>query len=314
VIIERRKFLTLGWNIPYPFNRSDFDICTKVIEKLIEKPGKALSWDALRFLVSDIHYGGRVTDDWDQRLMRVYTEQYFCPELLTTQNYQLSVNTAYFIPDPTTAAEYLQFVMRMPASDPPDAFGQHPNADISSLIQESNALLATTLSLQPATYAGGSASREEVVLQMAKDMVLNLPIAITLPHFGGASLTDPLAVVLYQEIARYNKLVALVRNSIEQLILGIQGLVMMSRELDIVFSCLFDGTVPDMWKHVYPSLMPLNTWVKDLSKRVNFFRKWLEKGEPNCFWLGRFTYPTSFLTAVLQRSARLKKMSIDQLE
>jgi dynein heavy chain len=60
--------------------------------------------------------------------------------------------------------------------------------------------------------------------------------------------------------------------------------------------------------------MPLNLWTKDLSKRVNFFRKWLEKGEPSCFWLGRFTYPTSFLTAVLQRSARLKRISIDQLE
>jgi dynein heavy chain len=314
VIIERRKFLTLGWNIPYPFNRSDFDICTRVIEKLIEKPSKAISWEALRFLVSDIHYGGRVTDEWDQRLMQVYAEQYFCPELLTTQNYQLSVNTAYFVPDPTTAADYLQFVNRMPANDPPDAFGQHPNADLSSLIQESGALLSTILSLHPATGSGTGASREEVVLQIAKDMVLNLPLPITLPHFGGASLNDPLQVVLHQEIARYNKLVALVRNSIDQLILGIQGLVVMSRELDIVFQCLFDGTVPAMWKYAYPSLMPLNVWTKDLSKRVAFFRKWLEKGEPHCFWLGRFTYPTSFLTAILQRSARAKKISIDQLE
>jgi hypothetical protein len=76
--------------------------------------------------------------------------------------------------------------------------------------------------------------------------------------------------VLYQEIARDNKLV---RNSIEKFILTIQGLIVMSRELAIVFSCLFDGTVPDMWKHSYASLMPLNAWVKDLSKRVNFFRK-----------------------------------------
>jgi dynein heavy chain len=185
VIIERRKFLSLGWNIPYPFNRSDFDICTKVIEKLIEKPGKALSWEALRFVISDIHYGGRVTADWNERLMRVYTEQYFCPELLITQNSQLSANTASFVPGPTTAAEYVQLVTRMPASDPLDACGQYPKADISSLIQESNAF-ATTLSLQPATSAGRSASCKEVVLEMAKDMVLNVLIAITLPHFGDA--------------------------------------------------------------------------------------------------------------------------------
>ena len=37
-------------------------------------------------------------------------------------------------------------------------------------------------------------------------------------------------------------------------------------------------------------------------------------GEPNSFWLGRFTYPISFLTAILQRYSRNKKISIDQLE
>ena len=314
VIIERRKFLTLGWNIPYPFNRSDFDICTRVIAKLIENPAKPISWEALRFLVSDIHYGGRVTDDWDQRLLNVYVKKFFCPDLLTTPNYQLSTNTAYYVPDPTTLADFMQFVNKMPTADPPDAFGQHPNADISSLIQESNNLLATVLSLQPATASGSGTSREDAVLQTAKDMLINLPQPIVLPHFGGASLNDPLQIVLYQEIARYNKLVELVRNSLDQLILGIQGLVVMSRELDIIFQCLFEGTVPEMWQYAYPSLMPLGQWTKDLGKRVNFFRKWLEKGEPTSFWLGRFTYPTSFLTAVLQRSARQKQISIDQLE
>lgn len=314
VIIERRKFLTLGWNIPYPFNRSDFDICTKVIAKLIENPNKPISWEALRYLISGIHYGGRVTDDWDQRLLQVYVNQYFCPELLNTQNYQLSTNTAYFVPDPTTLSEYLAFVNKMPTADPPDAFGQHPNADISSLIQESSSLLSTVLSLQPATTSATGASREDIVLQSAKDMLINLPQQIILPHFGGASLNDPLQIVLYQEIARYNQLVEIVRNSLDQLVMGIQGLVVMSRELDIIFQCLFEGTVPEMWKYAYPSLMPLGAWTKDLSKRVNFFRKWLEKGEPTCFWLGRFTYPSSFLTAVLQRSARGKQISIDQLE
>ena len=314
VIIERRKFLTLGWNNSYPFNRSDFDICTRVIAKLIENPAKPISWEALRFLISDIHYGGRVTDDWDQRLLNVYVQKFFCPDLINTQNYQLSTNTAYYVPDPSTLNDYLQFVLKMPPADPPDAFGQHPNADISSLIQESTSLLSTVLSLQPATTGGSGASREEQVLQTAKDMLINLPTTIVLPHFHGANLNEPLQIVLYQEIARYNKLVELVRNSLEQLILGIQGLVVMSRELDIIFQCLFEGTVPEMWKYAYASLMPLGQWTKDLGKRVNFFRKWLEKGEPTSFWLGRFTYPTSFLTAVLQRSARAKQISIDQLE
>ena len=34
-------------------------------------------WDALKYLISEINYGGRVTDDWDRRLMNVYMASFF---------------------------------------------------------------------------------------------------------------------------------------------------------------------------------------------------------------------------------------------
>ena len=46
-------------------------------------------------------------------------------------------------------------------------------------------------------------------------------------------------------------------------------------------------------------------WFDDLRKRVEFFRLWIEnENEPSEFWISAFAYPTAFLTAVLQRSAR----------
>jgi len=51
----------------------------------------------------------------------------------------------------------------------------------------------------------------------------------------------------------------------------------------------------------YPSLMSLGPWTQDLIERVNHFKIWANKTHPpTLFWLGAYTYPITFLTAVLQ--------------
>lgn len=52
----------------------------------------------------------------------------------------------------------------LPGMDHPEAFGQHPNADITSQIQETRRMFATLLSLQAAAGAtAASENREEKV-------------------------------------------------------------------------------------------------------------------------------------------------------
>ena len=52
----------------------------------------------------------------------------------------------------------------LPVMDHPEAFGQHPNADITSQIQETRRMFETLLSLQAAGGATSSAdNREEKV-------------------------------------------------------------------------------------------------------------------------------------------------------
>lgn len=55
----------------------------------------------------------------------------------------------------------------------------------------------------------------------------------------------------------------------------------------------------------YPSHKPLGSWTRDLVARVEQFSKWAETGQqPIIFWAAGFTFPSGFLTAVLQTSAR----------
>jgi hypothetical protein len=38
---------------------------------------KGISWKAVRYMISEIQYGGRITDDRDRRLMITYAKVYF---------------------------------------------------------------------------------------------------------------------------------------------------------------------------------------------------------------------------------------------
>ena len=44
-----------------------------------------IPWKAIQYLIAEANYGGRVTDDWDRRLILVYAEEIFNERLITEQ-------------------------------------------------------------------------------------------------------------------------------------------------------------------------------------------------------------------------------------
>lgn len=52
------------------------------------------------------------------------------------------------------------------------------------------------------------------------------------------------------QIQRYNTLMNEIRTSLKDLEKGIQGLVVMTLELEMIFLCIFDGRVPRSWEKV----------------------------------------------------------------
>ena len=77
VMLERRKFRTLGINIPYDFNDTDYSVSDDVLKAYLDAY-EDTPWDALKYLISEANYGGRVTDEIDRRVLAGYLNQYFC--------------------------------------------------------------------------------------------------------------------------------------------------------------------------------------------------------------------------------------------
>ena len=65
------RFGALGWCIPYEYNQGDQFACMTFLEKhLYNGP---ISWPTVRFMVSEVQYGGKITDSLDRRLFMVHS-------------------------------------------------------------------------------------------------------------------------------------------------------------------------------------------------------------------------------------------------
>ena len=61
---------------------------------------------------------------------------------------------------------------------------------------------------------------------------------------------------------------------------AIAGLVVMSEEMDRIYTSFLNNQVPTHWANsAYPSLKPLASWVRDLTLRTSFIQVWKRNGK-----------------------------------
>jgi dynein heavy chain, axonemal len=115
----------------------------------------------IKYIISEVLYGGRVTDDMDRRLLNVYANQYFNDKVISEEKYILSDPALpYVIPDEVPSKDQKQLdksganpafyeakIREFPQVERPEAFGQHINAEISSQIADTNNLIDSIISL-----------------------------------------------------------------------------------------------------------------------------------------------------------------------
>ncbi|XP_018374249.1 PREDICTED: dynein heavy chain 8, axonemal [Trachymyrmex cornetzi] len=317
VVQERRKFGPLGWNIPYEFNSADWLASCMFMNNHLNDydPKRGVNWQNVRYMIGEVQYGGRITDDYDKRLLNTFaklwfTEALFAEGFVFYKGYPLLVLKQ--------VSDYLKAIDAMSPVDPPQVYGLHPNADITYQSNTTQTVLDTIISVQP-KEAGvvGVESREVVVARQAKEMLEKVPGLYDMfevkERLHAMDHTAPMNIFLKQEIDRIQVVIKLIRVMLKDLLLAIEGVIIMSEELRDALDNIYDARIPKIWKARSWESASLGFWFTELLERNQQFLTWLQSGRPSKFWITGFFNPQGFLTAMKQEITRAHKWALDNV-
>ena len=335
VMQDRKKFGKIGWNVIYDFMESDFTISKRLLSMYLGKISNddPIPWASLKYLIGEAMYGGRVTDDYDRRVMMTYLSEYMGDFIFDVNQkffFAKSENYNYEIPEEGPFDNYVKCINEMPITYSPEIIGLHSNAEIDYFTQASKRIWEDMIKLQSSTGSGtakkkegeegkvkAAETKEEVVLKMAEEMKENkLPpkfemLVVNKKFTGGKT---PIDAVLTQEIERYNMLNDKMSDTLTDLISSLKGEIAMNNEIEEIMNSIYNGLLPNQWRNLAPETQKsLLNWLEHFRRRYNQYLDWFDNGEPKVMWLSGLHIPASYLKAIIQTTCRKKGWPLDKV-
>lgn len=67
-------------------------------------------FEAITYLTGECNYGGRVTDDWDRRLLMTILADFYNKNIIEKHRYPFSPSGDYYTPPKSVYEDYIEFI------------------------------------------------------------------------------------------------------------------------------------------------------------------------------------------------------------
>ena len=318
IIQERRRFGPLGWNVPYEFNNADLSAAIHFLQshmqEVVGRKGAAPDWATIRYMISKIHYGGKITDDQDRAIMDAYASIYLNEKVLEPdhcifEDTKNSSQQKFLIPNCGDIEEIRSAIDNFPLNESPELFGLHKNAVLTCRtlqVARSLAVVKMTLPIELDSAASSLIDTSDKLQNLTSRMpstICRSTLQKNIESLSGGALA-PLNIHLRQEIERMNKVIDFVKENLRLMHLAAAGSIPMTDEIYANLNCINADKLPSSWIKISWEAASLANWMEGLEHRYQQLHTWLHKGRPKAFWFPGFFNPQGFLSAVKQEVTR----------
>lgn len=258
-------------------------------------------------------YGGHITDFWDRRTNNTYLEVLIKPELLSNCN----LSPGFKSPDPTKFDydAYKGYIDTKLPIESPVLFYMHSNAEIGYLTNMCDTIFSTILDVQGGS--GGAGKGDSGSMGILMDLKNRSPADYNMFEIESRiKEKHPYVIVALQEAERMNILLDEIKQSLENLRLGLIGALNITETMEALSNCLILNKVPATWEKVaYFSKKGLQTWFQDMIDRNTQLQAWTTSLEtPLSVCISYLFNPMSYMTAIMQVTSRKHMLPLNDMK
>ncbi|QRW00298.1 cytoplasmic dynein 1 heavy chain 1 [Ceratobasidium sp. AG-Ba] len=340
IVQERLRYVPLGWSKTYDFNDSDLASAFLTIDTWLGSAARgktnidpaAIPWDAVRTLVKQSVYGGRVDSDFDQRVLDSFVDGLFTPKAYDV-DFDLvprtSADQVLSVPEGTKLEHFASWIDALPEREPTSWLSLPPTAETVIAITQGNVMLGKlrkmrTLADDDEEASSGNRSSAKsanqqpawmrTLHQHCQEWLKELPE--NLSNLAGGGAEDPLYRFFSREVTVGRKLLGQVRKDLSDVIKVCEGSLKQTNHLRNLLNHLTKATVPEHWRRYKVKRgIAVSQWISNLAQRLAQLEDITKSQSYDhiSVWLGGLFFPEAYVTATRQAVAHHNSWSLETL-